>query len=396
MLNTKPKPPMTAPYLAILLSFLMVTMASTLAIAFSENEHSECEWQCEQSLKIAEIGVQRVITGLSSGNDALLWQMKNLKSPPQPRPNGFWLWTWQTVRDASGNPIGQYRIEINSDRNMPSKQMRLKAYGRVFGPRIDAQVQLSAYQLIQVSLSQTSLSDFAVSTHRLELTDSDSNQRALIQGPVYQADNGDNLNTSFLTDVSSDSAFMRARKLDAQLNGQAIYDSDLILSERSFQLGDPVALDYDGKTGQLNVQGTVFVQGNLRLLKPIQYTGQGGLFINGDMFAAQSIKALAPASYPAQSAVAWVVSGQMKLGQRSGPLSHYQGFFFANQLLTLSSAAVLGNLLAQSIRFEPSIFPIRVTHQEQVISKIGVALPDFALNEIKKNLRWQPRASAHW
>lgn len=190
-------------------------------------------------------------------------------------------------------------------------------------------------------------------------------------------------------DASSGSGFMTNREADAQSNGNAVYEGDLELGETSFSIGDGPALSYDASTGVLTINGPVFIKGNVKTNREIRYSGQGGLFIDGNFSSQQGIEPIDPTQFPDNHALGIVASNTMELGQKSGNSSRYAGFFFGNQTMKIEKAKIFGNLFGGTIQLpQTGTRPDIYVHPE-VMGSTGVTLPDFIKAEIVKNMWWE-------
>ena len=485
---------------ALILVLVMGAMVTTMAMSFTgQNKFNQRSWKYEKSLMMAETGIQRVITGLAHGNDALTWEMKNLAGAPTSPPTGFWLWSWQSIKDEKGKEIGRYRIEI-----MPStsnkKIMRLKAYGMAFEYKKNGEPLESVQRAIGVELRQVSLGDFAIATnHQLggaringgariyggiltggelhldssstgvfndyidiqdnqnfagyttpsELPDAEifvykdpnlpaganngtvklASQAALgtstqpmknihtaEDSTLLDPGNGDSITVGDgiigqgegrakgprdhklpdlqFPDASTDSAFMSARELDAQLNGNAIHVGDLSFGSSSFTIGDGPALSYNGATGEITINGPVLIKGNVQMTRAITYTGKGGLFVDGNLSSADGVEPSDPAGFPAQHALGLVASGDMQLGSNSGNSTKYAGFFFGNHSLNIQKAKIFGNIFGNTVNLPTTGTRPDIYVHPEVMASTGVELPDFNQAEIVKNMWWELNGSA--
>ncbi len=485
---------------ALILVLVMGALVTTMAISFTgQNKFNQRSWKYEKSLMMAETGVQRVITGLAHENDAITWDMKNLSVIPSSPPSGFWLWSWQSIKNEQGKEIGRYRIEIMPG-NTNKKRMRLKAYGMAFEHKKDGTPTESVQRAIGVELRQISLGDFAIASNH-QLGGARINGGARIYGGILTGgelhldssstgvfndylDIQDNQNFSGYTtpatapeaeifvykdpnlpaganngtiklasqaalgtstqpmkkihtaetstsidpgngdaitvgdgiigqgegrakgprdhrlpdlqfpDASSGSGFMNARQLEAQQNGNAVYNGDLVFGSTSFTIGDGPALTYDGATGALTINGPVLINGNVQMTKAIQYDGKGGLFVDGNVASNRGIEPATPAGYPDQHALGLVATGDMQLGSNSGSSTKYAGFFFGNRSLNLQKAKIFGNVFGNTINLPTTGTRPDIYVHPDVMASTGVTLPDFNQAEIVKEMWWEMNGSA--
>lgn len=152
-------------FVVLILSLIMASMMAVMSVnLMGHNKANRRSVNYDKALLNAETGVQRMITALAHGNDAVSWDMRNWSAAPASPETGFWLWQWQSIKDENGKEVGRYRIEI-----MPSgsnkKIMRLKASGMSF-PRKDNGLAAEAVQRsFGVELRQLTLGDFAIATN---------------------------------------------------------------------------------------------------------------------------------------------------------------------------------------------------------------------------------------
>lgn len=195
-------------------------------------------------------------------------------------------------------------------------------------------------------------------------------------------------------DASENSSFMKARKADAQVNGQAIYLGDISFGSTSFTIGQSPALSYDGSTGIISINGAVYIEGDVTVSGPLKYSGKGSLFIQGNFTATQSIEPIAPSLFPDQHAMGIVCSDDMELGQNSGSSSKYAGFFFGNNSISIKKAKVYGNVFGNTINLPTTGTRPDIYVHPEVMGATNVELPDFNQAEIIKNLWWEMNGTA--
>lgn len=484
----------------MMLAVVMSGLVGLMAITFTgQNRFNQRSWKHERSLLVAEMGVQRVITGLAHNNDAIRWDDKNLSAAPaSPRP-GFWLWGWQPVKNDKGVEIGRYKIEVISSGSQ-KKIMRIKATGLTYDRYENGQPVGGVQRAFGVELKQLSLGDFAIATnHQLggaringgariygglltagevhldasstgifnDYVDLQANQnfsgytlpteapdaevfvykdpslpananngvvKIASQAVLGTADkpmqgihtgedstsvdpgtgSGDTAGDGIIghgeektkgpkdhklpdiqfPDASSGSTFMQEREADALANGNAVFDGDIEFGNTSFTIGSGPALSYNASTGTVTVSGPIFVRGNMKTTKKLNYVGKGGMFVDGNVKAPHGIEPADKAGYPQQHAVGVIASRNMELGQPSGDSTRYAGFFYGNESLKVEKAKIFGNLFGGTIQLPTSGTRPDIYVHPEVMANTGVTLPDFVQVEIVKNLWWEMTGNA--
>lgn len=156
---------------ALILSVIAGAMMTTMVISFTGQNKSNTHSQTyEKSMMVADIGIQRFITGLTHENDGLKWStVQGITEVPNSPPNGFWLWEWHPVKDANDQEIGEYRLEMlpvsGSDNG---RKIRIKAYGRSFTHKEGSKKKNLSQRAIGLELERNSMADFAIaSNHQL-------------------------------------------------------------------------------------------------------------------------------------------------------------------------------------------------------------------------------------
>lgn len=195
-------------------------------------------------------------------------------------------------------------------------------------------------------------------------------------------------------DASHDSSFMKQRLAEAKANGDAVHTGDLVFGDTSFTIGSGPALSYDAAAGQITISGPVFVTGNLSALKPLTYSGKGGIFVDGNTHLSEGLEPLDPSQYPAQHAIGMVASGDMQLGRNSGASSKFAGFFFGNRSLNIQKAKIFGNVFGNTVNLPTTGTRPDIYVHPEVMAETGVTLPDFGRAEVVKNAWWEMSGSA--
>lgn len=156
---------------ALILSVIAGAMMTTMVISFTSQNKSNTHSQTyEKSIMVADIGIQRFITGLTHENDGLKWDtVYGITDVPDSPPNGFWLWEWHPVKDANDKEIGEYRLEMlpigSGDGN---RKIRIKAYGRAYTHKEGSTPKNLSQRAVGLELERSSLADFAIaSNHQL-------------------------------------------------------------------------------------------------------------------------------------------------------------------------------------------------------------------------------------
>lgn len=156
---------------ALILSVVAGALMTTMVISFTgQNKANQHSQTYEKSLMVADIGIQRFITGLAHEDDGISWSRVNgMTSKPGTPPNGFWLWEWHKVKDAEGKEVGKYRVELmpvtGADAN---RKLRLKAYGVSYTHFEGNEPKNVTQRAVGLELERNSLGDFAIaSNHEL-------------------------------------------------------------------------------------------------------------------------------------------------------------------------------------------------------------------------------------
>ncbi|PKL77289.1 MAG: hypothetical protein CVV27_05995 [Candidatus Melainabacteria bacterium HGW-Melainabacteria-1] len=485
----------------LMLAGLMSALVGLMAVSFTgQNTANRRSWKHDRALMAAEIGLQRVLTGLAHENDNIKWEHRHLTAAPvNPQP-GFWLWQWQTIKNDKGVEIGRYKLEV-----MPSqsrrKVMRLKATGLSYDRFENNQAVGGVQRTFGVELRQLTMGDFAIaSNHQMGgaringgariygglLTSGEVHLDASSTGIfndyvdlqaaqnfsgyampedkpdgqvfVYRdqtlpagANNGviklaaqatlgssdqpmQGIHTAEdsividpgdgtpgtdgdgiigageerakgprdhklpeiqFPDASSGSDFMLNSEADADNNGNAIFDGDLEFGDTSFTIGSGPALSYDASTGNITIDGPIFIRGNVSSTKPLTYAGKGGLFVDGNAVIRQGLEPVDPATYPADHAIGLVASNIMELGENSGNSSKYAGFFFGNNTIKIEKAKIFGNLFGGTVQMPTTGTRPDIYVHPGTMASTGVELPDFIQTEIIKELWWEMSGNAN-
>lgn len=156
---------------ALILSVIAGAMMTTMVISFTgQNKANTHSKTYDNAMMMAEVGIQRFVTGLTHENDGIKWStVQGITAPPNSPPNGFWLWQWHPVKDANGNEIGQYRLEmLPMGAGNNGRKIRVKAYGQAYTHKVGSQPRNLSQRAIGVEFEQSSLADFAIaSNHQL-------------------------------------------------------------------------------------------------------------------------------------------------------------------------------------------------------------------------------------
>ncbi|MEZ0373255.1 MAG: hypothetical protein ACAI44_29455 [Candidatus Sericytochromatia bacterium] len=152
-------------FTVLMLSVVMSALVGLMAVTFTgQNTFNRRSWKHDRALLVAEMGIQRAVTGLAHSNDTIRWDDKNLTAAPPSPPPGFWLWNWQIVKNDKGQEIGRYKVEMISSGNQ-KKIMRLKATALVYDRFENGKAVGGVQRAFGVELKQLTMGDFAIATN---------------------------------------------------------------------------------------------------------------------------------------------------------------------------------------------------------------------------------------
>lgn len=194
-------------------------------------------------------------------------------------------------------------------------------------------------------------------------------------------------------DASAGGAFMTGRETEADAVG-ATYTGDITLGGGSATVtsiggGTPPSFEYDLSEDNLEVNGPVYITGNVTIDGPVTWTGKGALFIEGNVTITGGWEPKFPTQMPIDHAVAVVASGDAQLGTNNGSSTHYVGFFFGNNSISIQKAKVLGNIYGNQVNFPTTGTRPDVYLEPELMDRAGVPLPDFTNGYIQKDDWWE-------
>lgn len=205
-------------------------------------------------------------------------------------------------------------------------------------------------------------------------------------------------------DASANSAYLNARLAEAQANGcvrgSALAPSPLILGNSTVVApagggcGSKFTYTVSGGTRVLHISGPVFIYGDVFLNGPIVYTGQGAMFVLGNVMGEKGLEPQVKSDYPEHAALGIVASGDLSLTEGSGSSVKYAGSFFGNKSINIEKCKVFGNIFGGTVNLPTTGTRPDIYVQPEVRAKVGVPMPDFSNNRVIKNAWWEMHSQA--
>lgn len=221
------------------------------------------------------------------------------------------------------------------------------------------------------------------------------------EGNVFAQKKDHDLPNVNFPDASVNSSFMQDRLAEAQANGCVLGSST---APANLELGDttinpiiPGCSNFtytvsgagSNRTRIIDINGPVFIWGNLSATVDVTYRGKGAIFVTGNATFPKSLQPQVPADYPHNAALGVVASGNVTLGQGSGSGTFYVGSFFGNQSVTVQKCKIFGNIFGGTVNLPTTGTRPDIYVHPEVREQVGVPLPDFTNVRVNKTAWWE-------